>query len=139
MGRLHSAKPLSAALLLFPHAGVAEEIRVIAMPILRVELAGEGLNLFASVAGKGGETVLVELTVLREANGSSARTQQSAQVVLMDGTPQNVSTISLGGGPLDSLEARLTVIYEGRLIAETSTIISPAPKNRAAMKRQLSG
>lgn len=101
---------------------------MIAVPILSVELAGESLNLSASVAGKGGQTVLAELTVLREANGSSARTQQSTQVVLTEGTPQNVSTIGLGGDPLDSLEARLTVTYEGRLIAETSTILSPTSK-----------
>lgn len=128
MGRLRSAKPLSAALLLFPHTGLAEETGVIAVPILSVELAGESLNLSASVAGKGGQTVLAELTVLREANGSSARTQQSTQVVLTEGTPQSVSTIGLGGDPLDSLEARLTVTYEGRLIAETSTILSPTSK-----------
>lgn len=128
MGRLRSTKPLLAALLITPHAGLAEDTRVFAMPILSVELSGNGLILSASVAGQGGQTVLAELTVLREANGSSARTRQSAQVVLTDGIPQSVSTIGLGGDPLDSLEAQLTVTYEGRLIAETSTILSPTPK-----------
>ena len=128
MERLRSAKPLSAALLLFPRTGLAEEARVFAVPILSIERAGNDLNLSASVAGKGCQTVLAELTVLRESNGLSARTRQSAQVVLTDGTPQRVSTIGLGGDPLDSLEARLTVTYEGHLIAETSTILNPTPK-----------
>ena len=129
MQRLRSPMLLLAALLIHPYAAFADDPRIIAMPILGVELADNGdLNLSASVAGKGGQTVLAELTVLREANGSSARTRQSARIVLADDTPQIVSKVGLGGEPLDSLEARLTVTHAGRLIAETSTTLSPTSK-----------
>lgn len=118
--------PVLAALMMSPAFAAAKEVRVLATPILSIEADDGTLRLSAAVAGQGGQTVTAELTVVREANGSSSRTKQSAQVVLSGGTPQSVSTVGLGGNPLDRLEARLTVSFDGRQIAETTTILSPA-------------
>lgn len=106
------------------HCGAAQaEPRAQALPVIEMSSEADGVRLTARVEGSGGE-VDAELTVLREAGGSKARTRQSRTLTLTR-EPQTVSTLTLAGGSPDHLEATLVVTHDGKVIARTTTELTP--------------